>query len=124
MRCHALCGTRGEGDLTELSHGPVLGSKRIKTGVEDWRDGLVLKSTCCSVVRTRVQIQASTPDGSQMPRTPVPKDRMSSSDFCSHTCGHMNRDVQAYSNGENNYKETAAIHCVSVFYKHTVFEMP
>lgn len=110
------CVAQGE-KLTELSHRSVLGSKRIKKGVEDWRDGfgvqrtvqfqsVLLKNTCYSVVKTRVQIQASTPGGSQMPLTPAPKDRMSSSDFCSHTCRHMNRDIQTYSNGENNYKET------------------
>lgn len=73
--------------------------ERIKTGMKrkGWRDSSVLKRTCCSIARTRIQVPSSTSDGSQMPVTPGPKDLMPSPIFYGH--GGDNRHINTYTDG-------------------------
>lgn len=73
--------------------------ERIKPGMKKtgWKDSLVLKSTCCSVERTRIQVPSPTSGGSQMPVTPTPKDLMLFSHLLWPCKGTT--DTQTHTNG-------------------------
>lgn len=69
----------------------------------DWRHVLVV-STCCSVMRTRICIPASRSGGPQTPVTPTPRDLLPSSGFCGNTHACIHTFVQTHKHKRKQIK--------------------
>lgn len=91
--------------------------ERIKPGMKKkgWRDRLVLKSICCSIARTRIQVPSSTSGGLQMPVTPAPKDLMMPFPiFYGHT---RRQQAHKHTQMEQRNGTVAGTHCAFISHK-------